>query len=38
MVGHTGNLKAAIEAVTVTDACVKARRVLARPLCLLGWA
>lgn len=25
MVGHTGNLQAAIEAVTVTDECVKAR-------------
>ena len=27
MVGHTGNLEAAIEAVTVTDACVKVRGV-----------
>jgi 2,3-bisphosphoglycerate-independent phosphoglycerate mutase len=25
MVGHTGNLQAAIEAVAVTDECVKAR-------------
>jgi len=25
MVGHTGNLQAAIEAVTVTDECVKVR-------------
>lgn len=26
MVGHTGNLKAAIEAVTVTDECIKVGR------------
>lgn len=34
MVGHTGNLEAAIEAVTVTDACVQARQQRRRCRCL----